>query len=295
MRTTALRSSAGLVLLVALAVGGCGEVDLDDAEPAPNLGVVRSALTPLVVEAEAAVGAGSVEADATASGGQARLFAGGGAAEIASTSITTTGSVNQVTLRARGGLCAPNLGLLVDGQYVKTARFTSAAWTDLTFNLPAILAAGPHTVGFHHRGPGACALRVDKATFLVNPPPETLVIEAESAAGAGAVKADATASGGQVRVMIERNTSATGSFTTSGPIASGSVRVHGSVCWYVPGLRVRVDGQDVLVTTVPQAAWTDLALNVPALPPGVHQLELHYPNGPSGCPLTIDKTTIVTQ
>lgn len=290
------------LLILALGPIACSSPGVDD-EP---LGVASSKLvTPFVVEAETATGAGTIEADAAASGGQVLALTVVGSTATTSFSLPPAYSLSG-TVRVRGEACSPaqSIRVIVDGTAGVTAQIDGTAWTDIPISL--YVGEGPHTLAFHYRqGARGCTLRVDRMTFMVEeppPPPDppvpptTLDVEAETATGPGVVEADPTASGGQLRAFTTPYQTATASFTTTGTMTSGTVRVRGTSCglWSPPWVKVLVDGEDVLTTTVPQTSWTDLALDVLPLPPGPHTVGFQYRYGDAGCALRFDKATFVT-
>ena len=286
-----------MLLAVGLSSLACGgAVSSDETE----LGVARAALTTLVVEAESATGAGTVEADATASGGQRRALTVVGT--TATATFTTAGTIESGTVRVQAGECATSqwVKVVVDGVNVLTQQLTHppGSWTVLPLSF-ASFPAGSHTVAFNYRqGSNGCALRFDEATFSVQDPPPPpapspapIAVEAESATGAGVVGSDPSASGGQLRTFTTPYTTAYATFTTTAPMTSGTVRVRATSCGSTPWVKVLVDGHDFATTTVPAATWTELPLSVSPLPAGSHTIGFQYRWGGTGCALHVDKAT----
>ncbi|MEJ7596657.1 MAG: hypothetical protein WKG01_02005 [Kofleriaceae bacterium] len=117
-----------------------------------------------------------------------------------------------------------------------------------------------------------------------------LLIESEDSTGAGAVQADATASGGAVLAMPIAQTVAQQTFTTAGTLASGSVRVRGEAC--NPWVRVQLDNFNVVSTQLSSTSWTTLPFSPLALPAGTHTIKFHYREGLAGCVLRYDQATL---
>lgn len=121
-----------------------------------------------VYEAESATGGGSIESDATASGGQLRAFTA--YRTSASTTVTSTGTLLNASVRVRGGACAPYGSVSIDGTVVWSGYVTSTAWTDVPLT-PTGWPPGAHTLTFTSRSSSpSCPLRFDSATWITSAP-----------------------------------------------------------------------------------------------------------------------------
>ena len=118
------------------------------------------------------------------------------------------------------------------------------------------LACGGSPASGHSSADEEEAIGVSRAALT------TLVVEAESATGAGVIESDPNASNGQVRAFSNVYDAATASFTTNGTVQSGTVRVRTAQCapqW----AQVLVDGVIVLTEMLSTTdAWIDLPLDV---------------------------------
>ena len=260
----------------------------------PELGETSSAVTQLVIEAEASSGAGVVEVDATASAGAVRTMPT--SQTVAQQAFLTTGTLAAGSVRVRGDGCNPWVRVELDTYTVVSTQLMTTSWTTLPFSTLA-LPAGAHTIKFHYRsGSAGCVLRFDHATLTVDdppppppPPPPPVVVEAELATGAGSVVPDATASGGALRAFPSAYTHAIASFATTATM-QGSVRVRAASCSAAPYVKVYVDGVAVLLTTVASAAWLELPLSG-FVAAGAHVIDFEYRYGVAPCQLQIDKAT----
>lgn len=121
----------------------------------------------------------------------------------------------------------------------------------------------------------------------------TTVLEAENATGAGVVVNDATASNGQLRAISTSYASATQTFTTTGTLVSGVVRLRRSgICagvdpWYI----VRIDGASVAAGNALPATWTDVPISG-SLAIGTHTVEYYDRHTDPGCTIQFDKLTL---
>lgn len=117
---------------------------------------------PVVVEAESAIGQGTVVNDAGASGGAYRAFTA--VYQKANTTFTTTvATTGSVRVRSSGCLAQPLAKVTIDGAWTTMLIPVIGGW--VTMSLPP-LASGNHTIEFEHRyGPAGCALHFDHATF----------------------------------------------------------------------------------------------------------------------------------
>ncbi len=283
---------------VAFALAACSaDARPDDGEAT---GSTQSALTTTVLEAENATGAGVVVNDATASSGQLRAISTSYAG--ATQTFATTGTlVSGVVRLRRSGICVgsdPWYIVRIDGLSVAAGNALPATWTDVPIS--GSLAIGTHTVEYYDRHTDAgCAIQFDKLTLTLNNPPPptiTLTLEAEGAVGAGGVVSDATASAGQLRSFATPYTGATQAFVTSGPLASGSVRLRrsGTCTGPNPYFELRIDGVVRASGSSVPAAWTDYPLGG-GLAAGNHNLEYYYRYGNAGCAVQFDKATITYQ
>jgi hypothetical protein len=136
-------------------------VTFDIADPPPPLP------PPVVVEGEAAVGAGIVVSDPLASGGQYRHLYGG---PIASASFSTAGALASAKLRGRvSDSCGATgtLRIFIDGiPRGDVAIAPGPFWREVPFFVPPF-AAGPHTVGFV-TWQSACPVDIDAISFQTN-------------------------------------------------------------------------------------------------------------------------------
>jgi hypothetical protein len=108
--------------------------------------------------------------------------------------------------------------------------------------------------------------------------------EAESMSGSQSITSLSTASGGKYR-KYWRAGAATFSAQVSSPSAGFSVRASADLCAGSPTLVVKLDGTQVLSTSVSQTSWTSFRVDVP-LTVGVHLFEVTFPNdyyGGTGC------------
>jgi hypothetical protein len=119
-----------------------------------------------------------------------------------------------------------------------------------------------------------------------------IVLEGEASTGAGVVEGDPTASNNAVLAMATPHTVAQQTFTTTGVLTSGSVRVRGDTC--NPWVRVQIDNVDVVVAQLTSSSWTTLPFTSASVPAGTHTIKFHYRNGIAGCVLRIDQATLTT-
>jgi hypothetical protein len=137
-----------------------GTVGTSDPPPPPVL---------QVIEAESAVGAGTVTSDAGASSGQARRFtAAYVGASVAGVVVAAPASSASVRVRATAacGLAAAPVGAIrVNGTNAWQGTVTSSSWTNVPLTA-ALFTAGTHTVEFYPRQASAtCALEFDAVTL----------------------------------------------------------------------------------------------------------------------------------
>jgi hypothetical protein len=247
------------------------------------------------IESELASGAGAIQSDASASGGQARVFSASYTSAVQSFTIpdpSTGGSV-----RVRGGSCAPMGRVRIDGVEVWAGTVTSSTWVELPIGGPSF-AAGSHSLELYARqASAACPIRFDVVKIVSSPPPPpppppiTTIIEAETATGAGSIVRDATASGGQMLQFSASYQSRSVPFTTTGALQSGSVRVRGNGCAALGYLYV--DGVAVWSGYVSQSTWTDAPITG-SVPAGDHTLQFYARSVSASCPLRFDRVTLVT-
>lgn len=147
------------------------------------------------------------------------------------------------------------------------------------------LACGGSPASGHSSADEEEAIGVSRAALT------TLVVEAESATGAGVIESDPNASNGQVRAFSNVYDAATASFTTNGTVQSGTVRVRTAQCapqW----AQVLVDGVIVLTEMLSTTdAWIDLPLDVAGIPAGNHTVTFKYRMGTNGCAFRYDHAT----
>jgi hypothetical protein len=259
----------------------------------PALDEASFAVTSLVLEGEASAGAGSIEPDGAASGGAVLALAT--PATYAQQAFTTTGWVTGGSVRVRGDRCQPALRVDLDTtNVIPTTPITSTTWTTLAF--PANLPPGNHVVKIHYRnGVAGCVLRVDHVTLAVDDPPEppqppeAVVVEAESAVGAGTNVVDGAASGGAYRAFAAKYQKASTTFTTV-VATNGAVRVRSAGCSEMPIAKVTIDGAVKTMTPVSTSgAWVTLSLGW--VSSGFHAIEFEHRFGPDNCALHFDHAT----
>ncbi len=121
----------------------------------------------------------------------------------------------------------------------------------------------------------------------------TTVLEAENATGAGVVVNDATASNGQLRAISASYTGATQTFTTTGTLVSGVVRLRrsGACVGVDPWYSVRIDGLSVAAGNALPATWTDVPISG-SLAIGTHTVEYYDRHTDPGCTIQFDKLTL---
>jgi hypothetical protein len=117
----------------------------------------------------------------------------------------------------------------------------------------------------------------------------SFALEGEASTGGGTVESDATASANAVLVLPTAGVAAQQPFTTTGWTYSGSARVRGDAC--NPWLRIRIDGQDVVVQQL-TSAWSTINFSL-SVPPGSHTLQLYHRNG--GCAIRVDHVTLAVE
>ncbi|HET9483052.1 MAG TPA: hypothetical protein VFO79_03775, partial [Xanthomonadales bacterium] len=118
---------------------------------------------PVVVEAESASGAGTVVADAAASGGAYREFSA--AYQKASRTFTTAvGTTGTVRVRATGCAYAPYAKVTIDGVVATmTQIWQNDTWVTLSLGQ---WSGGGHAIELEYRyGRAGCVLQFDHATF----------------------------------------------------------------------------------------------------------------------------------
>lgn len=121
---------------------------------------------PQIIEAESAVGAGTLIADGGASNAQARRFtASYVGATVSGVSIAAAPATASVRVRAGLG-CGGTYGAVrVDGTDAWMGTVPSSAWTDVAID-PALFTAGSHDVMFYARYvPSGCTLDFDAVTL----------------------------------------------------------------------------------------------------------------------------------
>lgn len=118
------------------------------------------------IEAEAAVGAGTVIADSGASNGQARRFTASYAgATVPGVSIATAPVSASVRVRASLGCSGAYGAVRVDGTDAWMGPVWSNAWTDVALT-PGLFTVGSHDVMFYPRYvPNGCTLDFDAVTL----------------------------------------------------------------------------------------------------------------------------------
>jgi hypothetical protein len=283
-----IRLAATPLALLSLSAVACVDAEWADED----VGSAQSALTSFVlVEAEDAIGAGAVEADAAASGGQLRAFYTH--YQSATATFTTAAPLVSGTVRIRATQCSstPWVKVLVDGQQALISPVPESTWTEYPLSVPAS-GAGQHTIEFQYRwGSPGCDMRFDYAEIEVA---DVVVIEAEGAIGDGVVEPDAPASGGAHRAFYSPYQSATATFTTTGTMFSGSVRVRATQCSQIPQAKVWVDGYQALLTQVPNDTWQDYPLSLHQFGPGQHTITFEYRSGALGCDMRFDYAEIAT-
>lgn len=283
-----VRMAATPLALLTLSAVACVDADWADED----VGTAQSALTSFVlIEAEDAIGAGAVEADATASGGQLRALYTH--YQSATATFTTAAPLVSGTVRIRATQCSstPWVKVLVDGQQALVSPVPESTWTEYPLSVPAS-GAGPHTIEFQYRwGSPGCDMRFDYAEIEVA---DLVVIEAEDAVGDGVVEPDPSASAGAHRAFYNYLDSATASFTTTGTMLSGTVRIRATQCSQVPQAKVLVDGYQALITQVPNDTWVDYPLSLHPFGPGQYTITFQYRSGARGCDMRFDYAAIAT-
>ncbi|MFZ5445581.1 MAG: hypothetical protein ACOZQL_36655 [Myxococcota bacterium] len=266
------------LLCAVLSLAACGP-DAESTEVAHR----RDALVLLSVEAETL---GSPATDATASGGAAMMV------YTPVSAVLSPGAAGaSATFRVRRGPCGTSIPLVVKVAGVSIGTLTLASETYATMTLTASLPASAVWEFSHGVG---CRAYVDTIVIegpTAPPPPTTLVLQAESATGAGAIV-------GNVR-RFSSNGTATLAFTTTGSTTQLVARAMGKRCnLTVPRLVLTIDG----TTYLDQAVSTTSLTNYPvalSLPAGAHTLGLTYPNNadvpPCDSSLDVDSVTLTVQ
>jgi hypothetical protein len=299
--TTTLRV---LFVLAVTTVAACTapstEDDGNDRDDV-RLGVSRSALPIVSVEAELFTSGMYVINDPQASAQKAMFFR---PSFPVSKSVSFPSATTKLTVRARGDQCegAPILNIQVSGAPQKTITVAASQWTDYTIALP--VTAGNHSVTmafFNDKQTKSCTrkLYADKLEFATDdidppppPPPTQLVIEGETMA---MPMPDATASQNQYGKMRSADTTQR-QFGSPQVLTTLTVRARAVVCAQpTPHMELKVDGVSIINTDVAQSSWTDFTAAIPALPTGNHTVQLLYTNdtGATNCDasLHIDKLT----
>jgi endoglucanase len=246
---------------------------------------------------------GQVFSDPAASGGQGLLIWSNGTASKS----YSTGSVQSLTVRARGDQCggAPLMQVRVDGATVLSRAVSSTKWA--SFSVDTSLAPATHFIEVSFTNDYSSKkcdrnLRLDSVSFTSAapppPPPSSTGFEAESMllpSSQGQVFSDAAASGGRGLLIWSPGTASAG-YTTSGS-QTLSVRARGDQCAGAPQMEVRVDGATVLSTAVSSTTWTEYASSVP-LSQGGPTVTISYANDhlESGCDrnLRLDRVNFTT-